>query len=61
MKKIIITKKKSHIGRKPSDKKTLLALGLKKINSSVVKDWNPQIKGMVESVSHLVDYEDFKK
>ncbi len=49
---------RSTIGRKPNQKKTVKALGLRKLNSMVVKDVNPAILGMVNTVSHLVEVEE---
>jgi large subunit ribosomal protein L30 len=49
-----ITLKKSTIGSKPKHKLTVQALGLRKLNQTVVKKDNPAIRGMVESVRHLV-------
>mgnify|MGYP000052732325 FL=1 len=37
---------------------TVKALGLKKIGSSVVQEDNPQIRGMINKVSHLVSVEE---
>lgn len=45
---------KSLIGVKPNQKKTANALGLKKPNQVVVKENNELVKGMVASISHLV-------
>ena len=59
-KKIKITLRRSVIGQKPEKKATVRSLGLKKINSSVVKEDNPCIRGMVHSVSHLVEVEETK-
>jgi large subunit ribosomal protein L30 len=49
-----ITLKRSHIGIPEKQQKVLLSLGLKKIGSSVTRDENDAIKGMVHKVSHLV-------
>lgn len=57
-KRIRVQLVKSTIGRKPEQRKTVKALGLKKINSVVEKDTTPSILGMVESVSHLVKVEE---
>ena len=54
MEKIKITQVKSKIGRPKDQKKTLEALGLKKINSVVEHNSTPQIMGMVNKVKHLV-------
>ncbi|CCV65273.1 MAG: 50S ribosomal protein L30 [Paracholeplasma sp.] len=52
--KIEITLKKSLIGRKQNQVKTAHALGLRKLNSSVVKERNEAIDGMVNTIAHLV-------
>ena len=57
-KKIKITQIKSAIGYRQRTKDTLLALGIKKMNSSVVKIDNLAIQGMVTAVNHLVKVED---
>ncbi|EAA0124917.1 TPA: 50S ribosomal protein L30 [Listeria monocytogenes] len=55
MAKLEITLKRSLIGRPQPQRKTVLALGLGKTNSVVVKEDNPAIRGMITKVSHLVD------
>ena len=60
MGKIKITQTKSAIGYTVRQKKTLVALGLKKMNQTVEKEATPQIKGMVEKISHLVTVEEVK-
>lgn len=55
MAKLQITLKRSLIGRPENQKATVQALGLRKINQTVVKEDNPAIRGMVEKVSHLVE------
>ena len=57
-KKIKITQIKSAIGYRQRTKDTLLALGIKKMNNSVVKNNNSAIMGMVTAVNHLVKVED---
>mgnify|MGYP001200170945 CR=1 FL=1 len=54
MEKIKIAQVKSKIGRPKDQKKTLEALGLKKINSVVEHNSTPQIVGMVNKVKHLI-------
>jgi large subunit ribosomal protein L30 len=56
--RIKITLVRSTIGRKPEQRATVKALGLGKINSSVEKDVNPAVMGMVNSVSHLIKVEE---
>lgn len=58
MAQLKITLTKSPIGRKPEQRKTVAALGLKKMNSTVIKDDNAAIRGMVNAVSHLVTVEE---
>lgn len=60
MAQIKITLAKSPIGRKPNQRKTVVALGLGKLNSSVVKEESPAILGMVNTISHLVTVEEVK-
>jgi len=57
-KKIRITQIKSAIGYRQRTKDTLLALGIKKMNNSVVKNNNSAIQGMITAVNHLVKVED---
>lgn len=54
MAKIKITQIKSRINAPAVQKRTLDALGLKKMNHSVVLEDTPSVMGMVKAVSHLV-------
>ncbi len=60
MAKIKITQIKSGIDRPERQKRTLLALGLRKMNAAVEVEATPQILGMVEKVHHLVKVEEVK-
>ena len=60
MEKLKITQVKSKIKRPLSQKKTLLALGLRKINQTVELEGTPQVLGMVNKISHLVSVETSK-
>ena len=60
MAKIKITQYKSGIDRHYRQKRTLRALGLRKMHSSVEVEATPQILGMVRAVSHLVKVEEVK-
>tara|TARA_Y100000590_G_C15713841_1_gene1011210 strand:- start:1934 stop:2107 length:174 start_codon:yes stop_codon:yes gene_type:complete len=53
--KVRIKQIRSSIGKKPNQKATLKALGLKKINDVVEKEDNPSLRGMIKIVSHLVE------
>lgn len=55
MAKLYITRRKSLIQSIPKQVKTAKALGLTKINKTVVKNDTPTIRGMIKVVSHLVD------
>jgi large subunit ribosomal protein L30 len=57
MAKIKVTKVKSAINRTQNQKRTLQALGLKKIGQTVEHDDTPNILGMVNKVQHLVSVE----
>jgi large subunit ribosomal protein L30 len=57
MGKIKITLVKSVIKRPHDQKDTVKALGINKLNQSVVKEVTPQIEGMVRKVAHLVTVE----
>ena len=57
-KKIKITQIKSAIGYRQRAKDTLKALGLRKLNASVVKENSLAIRGMVKSINHLLKIED---
>jgi large subunit ribosomal protein L30 len=57
MAKIKVTQIKSKIGSPERQKRTLIALGLTKINATKEFEATPQILGMVEKVKHLVSVE----
>ncbi|SDD58238.1 large subunit ribosomal protein L30 [Terribacillus halophilus] len=52
--KLEITLTRSTIGRLDKQRKTVAALGLKKIRQTVVLEDNPTVRGMINRVSHLV-------
>lgn len=53
--KLNVTLKKSLIGSLPKQRKTMEALGLRKINQTVELPDNGSTKGMIKLVSHLVE------
>jgi len=57
MAKIKVTQIKSKIGSTSRQKKTLEALGIKKMHNSIEVEATPQILGMVKKVSHLLKVE----
>ena len=56
--KLKVTLVKSTIGSIEKHKKTVQALGLKKVRSSVVVNDNPAMRGMIFVVKHLVKVEE---
>lgn len=58
MARLKVTQKKSAIGRQQNQRHTLRSLGLKRIGDTVVKEDRPEIRGMVETIPHLVDVEE---
>lgn len=60
MGKIRVTQVKSRIGQTVRQKRTLDALGLRKMNKTVEMEDTPQVLGMVQKVSHLVSVEKVK-
>jgi len=57
-KQLKITLVTSTIRQKPDKVATVRSLGLKKLNSSVVQEDNPSVRGMVAAVAHLVKVEE---
>lgn len=57
-KQLRITLVKSVIGYSRRQKGTVRALGLRRLNQSVVHEDNPVIRGMVNKVGHLVEVEE---
>ena len=55
MAQIKIKQIKSRINCPKVQKRTLDALGLRKMNHTLVKEDNPSIRGMVQAVHHLVE------
>jgi len=60
MAELKITLVKSPIGRLANQRATVKTLGLGKLNSSVVQPDNAAIRGMVNTISHLVSVEEVK-
>ena len=55
MAKLQITLKRSVIASKPNHRATAKELGLTKTNKTVVKNDSDTIRGMIRTISHLVD------
>tara|TARA_Y100000741_G_scaffold63735_1_gene45495 strand:- start:1623 stop:1802 length:180 start_codon:yes stop_codon:yes gene_type:complete len=58
MAKVKITLKRSLIGQGHKSRETIKSLGLKKINSSVQRELDDSLLGMLNVVSHLVIVEE---
>lgn len=61
LKKLNITQTKSVIDRPKSQKLTIEALGLGRPNYSKIHNDTPQIRGMINKVSHLLKVEEIEK
>ncbi len=57
-KELKITQTRSLIGRPERQRRTIEALGLKRIRHSVVHKDTPQLRGMLARVNHLVTVEE---
>jgi|TARA_B100000586_G_C20054245_1_gene403377 large subunit ribosomal protein L30 len=57
-KKIKIILRKSTIGSQKDQIATVKGLGLRKLNSFVIRDLTPETMGMVKKVSHLITTEE---
>lgn len=58
MAKVKITQVRSVIGRPEVQKRTIVALGLGKLNRTVEKELNPAMQGMINAVRHLLVVEE---
>ncbi len=58
MGKIKITQVRSAINRIEKQKRTIRALGIRRLQHSVIHEDTPQIRGMIRVVHHLVQVEE---
>ncbi|ERT60533.1 MULTISPECIES: 50S ribosomal protein L30 [Megasphaera] len=58
MSQVKVTLVRSLAGRPADQRATVVALGLHKTNSQVVKEATPQIKGMLHKIEHLIKVEE---
>ena len=58
MARLKVTQVRSEIGAKHNQRESLRSLGLKRINDVVVKEDRPEIRGMIQTVTHLVRVEE---
>lgn len=59
--KLVITQRRSAIGRAADQKATIAALGIKRLYQQVVHNDTPQIRGMIAKVKHLVAVEEVEE
>lgn len=55
-----ITLRRSLIGEKPKTRATVESLGLRKINASVERPDSPDVRGMIQRASHLLEVEEVR-
>jgi len=60
-KKLKIKQVKSNIGGLSRHDRTLKALGLTRMNQTVIKDDSPQVRGMAQAVIHLLQVEEVEQ
>jgi large subunit ribosomal protein L30 len=58
MARLKVTQTRSLIGAKDNQRQTIRSLGLKRVHDTVVKEDRPEIRGMVQTVTHLVSVEE---
>ena len=58
MARLKVTQVKSEIGGTSNQRNTLRSLGLKRMRDTVVKEDRPEIRGMINTVSHLIVVEE---
>ncbi len=58
MKRVKVTQIRSRIDQTKRQKRTLDALGLRKMHQSREFDLTPQVEGMIKKVQHLVKVEE---
>lgn len=59
-KRLEIRQIRSTIGRKRVQKRTIEALGIKRLNQKVSHEDTPQIRGMIRRVTHLVEVQEIQ-
>ncbi len=61
MTRLKVTQRRSVIDRPQDQKATVRALGLHRINETVIKEDRPEIRGMIAKVRHLVEVEEVEE
>jgi large subunit ribosomal protein L30 len=60
MARLRITQKRSAIRRDFKQKRTLEALGLRRLSRPIIKEDSPQVRGMIYRVRHLVEVDEIE-
>ncbi len=55
--RIRVTQRRSAIGRVRKQRLTLEALGIRRMHQSVIHNDTPQIRGMINKITHLIEVE----
>ena len=58
MTQLLVRQIRSSVGGKQNQRDTLRTLGLRKIGDSSVREDRPEVRGMINTVSHLVTVEE---
>lgn len=56
-----ITYTRSAIGRQPNQRRTLEALGLRKLNDTVRRPDNASVRGMIHTIQHLLTWREIEE
>ncbi len=56
-----ITLRRSTIGRPEKQRRVVRALGLRRLNQSVIHNDVPSIRGMINKISHMVEVEELRE
>jgi len=59
--KLKITQIRSTIGRNERQKRTIRALGIRRMHQTVIHNDTPQIRGMIQKVKHLIKVEEIEE
>ncbi|HUG88478.1 MAG TPA: 50S ribosomal protein L30 [Actinomycetota bacterium] len=60
MPRLRVTQVRGRAGKPQPQRRTLIALGLRRVRQSVVHEDRPEIRGMIAKVRHLVDVEEVR-
>jgi len=60
MAELKITQVRGTVGARWKQRESLRTLGLKKIRQSVVREDNPQTRGLIKAVHHLIEVEEVR-